>query len=1556
MPPIYNENPVHLDGVGDMSLLIHLDAPNVLHNLVCRYNNREIYTSISKILLAVNPYSDLGIYGENVIMMYKKNAQEALRARIISNPLPPHVFSISQASHMNLLRTNINQSMIVCGESGSGKTESAKYLLRYLAYRCSSSNQEEMKGAESDIQNQQQQQLETQVLAANPILESFGNAKTLLNDNSSRFGKFTKVVYAEGNQAIVGSFIETYLLEKSRVVKQDKGERNYHIFYMLAQHTSLEQAMKEKLFLSTTAATTANTSPFHYLSQSGCMHAEGWKDEIRFAELCQSFSALGVDETKQTRVFAIVSAVLHLGNIGFTADADAATIDNQSIEQVRIVCELLQIAAENLTRRLTTSTIYMKDQAISKKFSQAQAIANRDSMAKALYNSLFDWLVVTINSTLYSPLSRKAGLNWIGILDVFGFECFETNSFEQFCINFANERLQQFFNIQLLESEQQEYLSQSISWDSIYIASNQDVIDLIDGRPQGILAILNSACKLPKADDETFTRDLFQLQKDHKRLKQVKQLPNKQAGQRLVKINAFSILHYAGEVIYNAKDFLTKNNDNASVETIALFESSECALIKTLMRVSVNEKTGASGASSSTSSSGSNNSNKSFTVGSTFSRQLSELVEHLDHTIPYFIRCIKPNTLKQPFTFDADYVLPQLKCGGIIEALRILKLGFPTRCSYEQIFERYASICRLPRPETVNKRDFTEAVMAVCGGEGGGKGKPLSRNEYQLGLTKIFFRPGKQQFLESLLSTGDVLPKEVIERIRKYLLFKHFRRAVATIQANRVFALRLREMRAAKQMRMLLSVVDIVNKTFLKRLRGIRMRKMNEHVQTLQACVRSTLASSSAQQQKESVCKITQFYKNVLIRRRLSANVSEKIQTKQRSAIDEKESREKDALEAKLRKEKARSDIITSVRFARTKRVEQQQQREAEKSNNTGSDGSNSSNVSSGRISIASEDPVVSLLTMGHSFVLENVTIYLCCNAKENTLQWTNEDESVVGFVPLRRIDRVHLHKSQEGSPSLVLLKTGNEQLMQLLPVAEEPAAYLFWWLVGLRYLLTNLKDVGSMCREVHDPLRANQLAWQLMLQNEELSRKLVNLEQKCKVLMQRAGGTLSGTLRRKRDDVPGGGGQDNNNVERKDPPPYKRSSPSNSQVRSGGSPSRETAASSSSSIPPSTPAGNSSSSSAVVRSSPRSPPTLPAQCNVVIWFPDGSRTTLLVSTKSSTAEVIAQMAQTIHLIDYEGYTLVDVDMCTRAEKALKLTDRFPAHMVEGQRKDPTQYHRFVFKRRVDTGMKADPVATTILYWQTVHELCEHKLGVGEEDLIELMALHRIILSTSPYTPITSQFNEIEMKRLKKLNPWTHRIESLENFPGQQTPLSPDKKAIKKQIVKLKKEEKEFKTKVKKVQKIKEKEMKQKERKEAPKETMTNFLFRMQKYPLFGCQFFLVKQDEKPQYPHEMIIGINLRGVYFLDKDTRVEVKVYDYDAVLGCGTNSVMFSLVVQGQEDSDGESRINMYTNEGADMKTAIRSNIRHVARMRKLKRTERTQSVVEPQTPVSMKLPSA
>jgi myosin-5 len=651
-------NPSYLDGVGDMSELIHLDAPSVLHNMQFRYAKDQIYTSISKILIAVNPYKSLDMYGGHVISKYRKNAEETINRKINKSPLPPHVFSVSQVSHMNLLRTNMNQSMIVCGESGSGKTESAKHLLRYLAYTPSSSSLGEGK------------KLQDRVLDANPILESFGNAKTMLNDNSSRFGKFTKILYGKEKKHIVGTMIETYLLEKSRVVQHDRGERSYHIFYMLTCDGALSESRRKRLRLS-------SSSDFNYISQSSRMQVAGWPDKSRLRELESSMTSLGMDQTFIDWVFATVSAVLHLGNIDFTDDADNCNVETSKVAEVQIVANLLNVPFELLLQRLTKSVIRMRGQDIIKDLSQEQARNNRDSIAKAIYDGLFAFLVSNINQTLYPTNARQPDLNWLGILDVFGFECFENNSFEQFCINFANERLQQFFNVQLLESEQEEYLAQSIAWDVIYIASSADVIELIEGRPQGVLAVLDSACKMPRADDHTFTNDLFTLQGGHSRLKRVGQKARKEGQRGLNRMNGFSIRHYAGVVTYDAKDFMAKNNDKASDATISLLSGSASQLTQKLL-VQPTAVVGAGGKSKA----------QSFTVGSIFSRQLGHLIDNLNETTPFFIRCIKPNTAKRAGEFDNKYVLPQLKNGGILEALRILKLGYPSRCSYDKIWER----------------------------------------------------------------------------------------------------------------------------------------------------------------------------------------------------------------------------------------------------------------------------------------------------------------------------------------------------------------------------------------------------------------------------------------------------------------------------------------------------------------------------------------------------------------------------------------------------------------------------------------------------------------------------------------------------------------------------------------------------------------------------------------------------------------------------------------------------------------------------------------------------
>jgi myosin heavy subunit len=395
------ENPAHLSGVGDMTQLIHLDADNVLCNLQVRYERSEIYSSISKVLLAMNPYRNLAIYDDAAIRRYRAHAEAQIASAIVK-PLPPHVYSISQMSYLSLLRTNENQSIIVCGESGSGKTESAKHLLRYLAFS--------PEGTSSLAAS-----LQAKVIAANPILEAFGNAKTVLNDNSSRFGKFTKAVYEQDQggaktRSIAGSFIETYLLERSRVVHQDPGERNYHIFYMLTCPGALTPAQNEELVL-------ADASNFRYTNQSGCFSA-GRSDLECYTELCTSLHALGMGAEKMKHVFQVAAAVLHLGNIEFTDESDASVpISDGTLDTA---AQLLGVDAHKLRQRLSTSTIRSRGEVIEKTFSQEKACENRDAMAKAIYHGLFEWLVKEINESLYTTSARQTSAKWIGILDVFG--------------------------------------------------------------------------------------------------------------------------------------------------------------------------------------------------------------------------------------------------------------------------------------------------------------------------------------------------------------------------------------------------------------------------------------------------------------------------------------------------------------------------------------------------------------------------------------------------------------------------------------------------------------------------------------------------------------------------------------------------------------------------------------------------------------------------------------------------------------------------------------------------------------------------------------------------------------------------------------------------------------------------------------------------------------------------------------------------------------------------------------------------------------------------------
>jgi len=551
---LYKPNPKSLDGVPDLCMLTYLGEENVLHNLQHRYKNMSnCYTSTTaKVLVAVNPYERMDQNYTNEVMSKYQAAEINLEGLSDEKSLPPHVFAVANAAYVNLLAKKQNQSIIVCGESGAGKTESAKYQMRFLAFTTTSASADPKEFETADS-------IGKQVLDANAILESFGNAKTLLNNNSSRFGKFTKLLFEEVKlsagaklrRRLIGAAIETYLLEKSRVVRQDKGERNFHIFYQLT--TVYGEIPNLKL---------GPHDKFHYVNQSG-VHT---LDDLRFPgkaadgewykELSHAWKTVNISDETINNIYRVVSGVLHTGNTKFSQlKGEGSDITNP--DAVALAAEMFEVPVASMTRRLQTRSILLPgDKLIVKPLNEEDAYFNRDSLSRNVYNGLFRWVVNLINSK--SNAAEGPTVLWIGILDVFGFEIFEHNSFEQFCINFCNERLQQYFNEHVLKAEQDLYKREALLWDPIDLPDNQDCIDLWMSKPYGIMPILDSTCVQPKGTDLVFTANLFKAHKYHPRLRQITQHKKSESDKQFTQLNGFVIRHYAGAVLYDCAEFFSE--------------------------------------------------------------------------------------------------------------------------------------------------------------------------------------------------------------------------------------------------------------------------------------------------------------------------------------------------------------------------------------------------------------------------------------------------------------------------------------------------------------------------------------------------------------------------------------------------------------------------------------------------------------------------------------------------------------------------------------------------------------------------------------------------------------------------------------------------------------------------------------------------------------------------------------------------------------------------------------------------------------------------------------
>ena len=673
------------DGVTapDNTMLIHLSEATLLENVRLRFKNKEIYTLTGTILLAMNPFEKLPIYSETIMGPYKGKAP---------GREPPHVYATAELAYQMLTRNKMPQSIVVSGESGAGKTETNKHLMYYLAWRSKSGG-----GMET---------LAEAILQSNPVLEAFGNAKTSRNNNSSRFGKFIKILIdKKGN--IVGARMNQYLLEKSRVPTVSEGERNYHSFYHLVAGGGAE---------AEAAGLGKGTKAFRYLNQSSVSTLEGMPDGEMFEELSSALTTCKVPAPKQKELWGVLAGVLHVGNVTFTGD-DNASIADESVSNA--ACEQLQSAvAACLTQRSMT----VGTETTMVPLTVEKAGYARDALGKAVYARLFEWLVAAVNESIKGD--AEGDCHFIGLLDVFGFEFFGTNnSFEQLAINFANEKLQQFFLKFVFKSEELEYEREQVRWTPIEYQDNQGCIDLIEKTPNGLLRMLDTQCKTPKASDHSFA---VAVNKEHK--KHDFFLEPRKAGLRQFKEeDAFVVRHFAGNVCYMSANFLDKNNDTLHPDfELALSKSTNSLLAEMFKPAETKGKGKKSAAFNS--------------VSRRFINDLDSLMLDLNSTYAHFVRCLKPNLQLKPQLMAPNLVLNQLRCSGTFEAVQLISSSYPTRIPYADIHGRYKE----HMPDFVQALDpsfFTEAIALAC---------DVSEADYQLGASKIFFRPGKGAFLEEL--------------------------------------------------------------------------------------------------------------------------------------------------------------------------------------------------------------------------------------------------------------------------------------------------------------------------------------------------------------------------------------------------------------------------------------------------------------------------------------------------------------------------------------------------------------------------------------------------------------------------------------------------------------------------------------------------------------------------------------------------------------------------------------------------------------------------------------
>jgi len=726
----------------DLTSLPHLHEPAVVECLRRRYQREAIYTYTGKILLALNPFRLIkGLYGEELMRKYWKRSDR--------RP-PPHIYAIAQEAYTQMITSSQNQSILVSGESGAGKTVTTKIIMRYLTTLSRNSNSS--------------QSIEAQVLQSNPILESFGNARTVRNDNSSRFGKFIEISFLLEAGKLTSASIETYLLEKVRLITQTPGERNYHIFYEILKGTP--QSLRQTLHIGNSSA-----NDFRMTCQSGTFdRRDGVDDKDTYRDLGVAMDTVGLTKNEQHDMFALICALLHCSNLTFVETGpDASALDRLN-PSLKATLSLLGVSSEDLNKALCFSAIEARGEIMHKNLSVLKATKAMEALMKATYAALFTYIVRRVNQSIRiseSPVKGRATqAAFIGVLDIFGFESFDVNSFEQLCINFCNEALQQQFNKYVFKLEQEEYEREGIDWSFISFPDNQDVLDLIEMKHTGILSILDEQCLFPRSTDQSFARAAYEKCMGNPRF----DVTNTQRIH-----GAFSIEHYAGFVAYDTSNFLEKNKDELPKESTELLMSSSLPFIVALGKILRDPPPGHTSLDlfSTPSKRDLRRANSSLlrdSVGSQFTSQLRELRERINQTTPHYVRCLKPNDNLIPSTFDSLVIADQLRCTGVLEAIRVSRVGFPQRYTHKGFVQRYRMLAVgdvRRRMKFAKGKDLCEVFVNAASDlvserlhETGAVISPskngiTGRNKnatvgIQLGLSKVFLRLGTFEALEYL--------------------------------------------------------------------------------------------------------------------------------------------------------------------------------------------------------------------------------------------------------------------------------------------------------------------------------------------------------------------------------------------------------------------------------------------------------------------------------------------------------------------------------------------------------------------------------------------------------------------------------------------------------------------------------------------------------------------------------------------------------------------------------------------------------------------------------------